>query len=222
MTAPVILVVAKAPEPGRVKTRLGADVGDQRAAALASAALLDTLDACESAFGAGRCHLALTGDLTQAVGGAVLGERLAGWRVYEQRGRGLAERLAHAHADVHQATGAPVVQVGMDTPQLTAEVLGRAAEALTGSPSVVLGPADDGGWWLLGSSSPARLRGLSSVPMSTPTTCARTRDLVLASGARLVEVPTLRDVDTAADASYVAGAAPGLRFSRLWREGESR
>ena len=63
------LVVAKAPMPGRVKTRLGADVGMAAAADLAAAALLDTLLACADAFGADRCLLSLDGDLCDAVRG---------------------------------------------------------------------------------------------------------------------------------------------------------
>ena len=93
------LVVAKAPVAGRAKTRLGAEIGMAAAADLAAAALLDTLDACRAAFGAGRCHLALTGDLA----GAARGRRdrpaaLAGWTVFEQVGDELRRRLAWPRA----------------------------------------------------------------------------------------------------------------------------
>ena len=64
------LVVAKAPEPGLVKTRLGAKIGMERAADLACASLLDTIMACTAAVGAELCHLSLAGHLDRAVGAA--------------------------------------------------------------------------------------------------------------------------------------------------------
>src|SRR5581483_11969385 len=90
-----LLVVAKAPEPGRAKTRLAAAVGDRVAAAIAAAALLDTLDAVAAAPLAARV-VALTGDLDAAVDGAEIRERLESFTVIEQRGDGFANRLANA------------------------------------------------------------------------------------------------------------------------------
>ena len=87
-----VLVVAKAPVPGMVKTRLGRDVGMTVAAELASAALLDTLEACARTFGPQRCHLALTGDLVQAVGTVPIQAMLRGWSVLEQRGESFGAR----------------------------------------------------------------------------------------------------------------------------------
>lgn len=116
MRPAVALVVAKAPVVGRVKTRLGQVVGMERAAELATAALLDTLAACAEAYGVERCHLALDGDLADARGADELLEAVSGWSVHPQRGAGFAERLVRAHRTVATATDAPVVQVGMDTP----------------------------------------------------------------------------------------------------------
>ncbi|MGA9745995.1 MAG: hypothetical protein WBQ50_00920, partial [Nocardioides sp.] len=76
---PVALIMAKAPVPGRAKTRLGARVGPEAAAALATAALADSIAACEAAFGTDRCYLALEGDLGEATGGRDLVDRLRGW-----------------------------------------------------------------------------------------------------------------------------------------------
>ena len=102
MTLPVtVLVVAKAPEPGRAKTRLAATVGDDVAANIAAAALLDTLDAVAAAPVAARV-VALTGDLNEAAGVAELRQRLASFTVIEQRGEDFADRLANAHADAGQ------------------------------------------------------------------------------------------------------------------------
>ena len=131
------LVVAKAPVPGRVKTRLGAHVGMEAAARLAAAALLDTLATCRAAFT--ECHLALEGDFADALEANALRRALEGWIVHQQRGHGLGERLARAHVDA-AGTG-PTVQVGMDTPQLTTDDLHAVAEAAS-TGDAVLGPAD--------------------------------------------------------------------------------
>jgi hypothetical protein len=207
------LVVAKAPVPGQVKTRLGAEVGMAAAAELAAAALLDTLAACRDAFGAEECLLALSGDLADAVRSEDLRAALEGWRIYAQRGDDLGQRLANAHADV--SAGTPVLQVGMDTPQLDPDVLHAAATALQDA-DAVLGPADDGGWWLLGLREPATGEALCEVPMSTPATYDLTRGALEDRGLRVATTSTMRDVDTTADAHVVAAGHQGTEFVRVW------
>ncbi len=129
----------------------------------------------------------------------------------------MAERLVHAHLDAAAFSGAPVVQVGMDTPHLDAAALVEAAGLLTDSDDAVLGPAYDGGWWLLGVGGPHLLAHLHEVPMSTAETGRLTRAALLRAGARVCEVVTMRDVDEVADAEFVADAAPGTLFARSWR-----
>lgn len=211
-----VLVVAKAPVPGRVKTRLAATVGDDAAARLAGAALLDTLAAAAAAVGPARCVLALDGSFEDpaVVGGAGLAAAADGWRVVPQGPGGLGVRLARAHADCGPG---PVVQVGMDTPQVGADDL-RAVAAALADADAVLGPAPDGGWWVLGVRDPAIARPLADVPMSTPTTGADTRAALVAAGHRVVPAAELADVDTAADAAAVAALAPATRFARAWRD----
>jgi hypothetical protein len=210
---PSLLVVAKAPEAGRVKTRLGADIGMKEAARVAAAALLDTLAAAAAAVGPGHCHLALDGDLDRAVGARELRKALSGWTTHPQRGADLGARLADAHARVP----GPVVQVGMDTPHLTAELLLEAAARLVDH-DAVLGPAEDGGWWVLGLREPVRAAALHGVRMSTSTTGADTRAALVAVGLDVATTATLRDVDEAADADAVARLAPGTRFAEAWLE----
>lgn len=207
------LVIAKAPVPGYAKTRLAASVGRIAAAEVAAAALLDTLTACRRAFGAGNCFLALTGDLSQAVRGPDIHAALRDWIVIAQRGQDFAERLANAHLDV--PAGGPVVQVGMDTPQVTAADLREVAGAME-SHDAVLGPAEDGGWWALGLRRPEGAKALRGVPMSTPTTYADTRAALIAAGLQVGAVLTLRDVDTEADAHAVAAAAADGEFGQAW------
>lgn len=205
------LVVAKAPEPGRVKTRLGAGIGMERAADIASASLLDTLMACTAAVGAEQCHLSLAGSLDRASGTAQLRSALKGWTVHPQRGDGFGARLADAHARLP----GPVVQVGMDTPQVTAELMLGAAAGLKAH-DAVLGPAEDGGWWVLALREPARASVLSSVPMSTATTYADSHAALVSCGLDVGTTATLRDVDEVDDAEAVARLAPGSRFAAAW------
>ena len=207
-----VLVVAKAPVAGRVKTRLGADLGMEAAAELAAASLLDVVDASTAALGPDRCHLALSGDLAEGVRAAELQTALAGWSVRPQVEGDLGRRLAHAHADLGDG---PVVQVGMDTPQLTAglllDVLGGLDEH-----DAVLAPATDGGWWALALRDTARAGVLDGVPMSLPTTYADTRAALEDDGLRVTGAAGLTDVDTVADAVEVAAAAPTSRFAHEW------
>lgn len=160
-----LLVVAKAPVPGRAKTRLAATVGDHVAAEIAAAALLDTLDAVVDAPVVARV-VAFTGELDDSVGAAEIRRRLTSFTVIPQRGNTFADRLANAHADA--ADGYPVLQIGMDTPQVSAELLVDCARQLCESPAV-LGFARDGGWWALGCAHRRALRVCAAFPCRSRT-----------------------------------------------------
>ena len=211
-TAVTLLVVAKAPVPGRAKTRIAAGLGDHAAAEIAASALLDTLDAAAATPVHARV-VALTGDLEAACRAAELRTRLAGFTVIEQRGDGFAQRLAHAHADAATVAGGPVFQIGMDTPQVTPELLDAGARLLLDAPAV-LGPACDGGWWALGVRSAAFAQCLRDVPMSRPDTGAATLRALRDIGVGVTLIPELRDVDTVDDIEAVrAQCAPSSRFA---------
>lgn len=208
--AVTILVVAKAPVPGLAKTRLAASIGARAAADLAAAALLDTLDAVASAP-AGHRVLAMTGDLRQACRGDEIARCSRGFAVIAQRGADFAERLANAHADAF--TGGPVLQIGMDTPQVTADLLTACSRTLAGS-DAVLGPAADGGWWVLGVSRPAMAACLRTVPMSRPDTGALTLAALRGNGIHVDLVDELADFDTVDDVDAVRrSCAPDSRFA---------
>jgi rSAM/selenodomain-associated transferase 1 len=195
-----LLVIAKAPLPGRAKTRLSPPCSPVQAAALAEAALLDTLEVV-ARTPADRKVLVFDGDGQRW--------RAPGFELISQRGNGLAERLAAAFDDVR----APALLVGMDTPQLTPEILLEGIAALS-RPGVdaVLGPAIDGGYWSVGLKRP--VRGVfDGVPMSVPRTCRSQRGRMRELGLRLREQRTMRDVDTIDDARAVAAEAPGSRFA---------
>jgi glycosyltransferase A (GT-A) superfamily protein (DUF2064 family) len=208
-----VLVVAKAPVAGLAKTRLAATIGSERAADFAAAALLDTLDAVADAPVAARV-VAMTGDLDAAARSAELRSRLSDFTVIEQRGDDFATRLSNAHADA-AAGGLPVLQMGMDTPQVTADLIADCGSTLCGT-EAVLGLALDGGWWVLGLHDPAAAECLREVPMSQPDTGAVTLAALQRTGLEVQLVQELADVDTIADVDAVRQACPpGSRFHQL-------
>lgn len=197
-----LIVLAKEPVPGRVKTRLCPPCTPETAAAVAEAALADTLAAATGA-GADRVVLALDG-------------RPGPWcppgvDVVDQGDGDLDRRLTRAWA----ATRGPAVQIGMDTPQLTAADLASAMAALL-APGVdaVLGPAADGGWWAAGLRRP-HPRAFLGVATSRPDTGDRQRRRFHELGLSVAPLPRRVDVDTWPDALAVAGAHPGTGFAAV-------
>jgi rSAM/selenodomain-associated transferase 1 len=196
------LVIAKEPVAGRVKTRLSPPFTPGQGARLAAAALEDTLHAVAAASVKHQV-LALDG-----LAGSWLPD---GFTVIPQRGDGLDERLAAAFSDAHRLNPVPTVLIGMDTPQVTPDLLQTAAAALAGH-DAVFGPATDGGFWLLGlrRPNPSLLLG---VPMSRAGTGAAQLERLTAAGLSVAMLPSLNDVDTAEDAFRVAAQVPGSRFA---------
>ena len=130
----VVIVLAKTPVPGQVKTRLCPPLSPARAADVAAAALLDTLDSALAVPGA-RVVVALTGDLTAAARAAAVRAALGSCVVVPQRGDTLGARIAAAHADTAVLLpGRPTLQIGMDTPQADSELLAAGLAALGAAP----------------------------------------------------------------------------------------
>jgi rSAM/selenodomain-associated transferase 1 len=199
MSEVALVVIAKAPVPGRAKTRLCPPCDPVEAAALAAAALADTLRAV-AATPARRRILAIDGRWSAT-----------GFELIPQQGTGLGERLGAALV----AAGGPALVVGMDTPQLTPALLAHATRRLS-APGVdaVLGPALDGGYWTIGlrAPDPAVFEG---VPMSSPRTCAVQRRRLGQLGMSVGSLPRLRDVDTIEDARVVAREHPRTEFAAV-------
>jgi rSAM/selenodomain-associated transferase 1 len=199
--APTWVVIAKAPVPGRVKTRLCPPCTPEQAADVAAAALRDTLDAVAAT--PGRHVVALDGEPPAWLPSP--------FEVVAQRGDGLDERLAAVFADAQ----GPTLIVGMDTPQLTPQLLGRVAAALDQDEvDAVLGPAEDGGYWLIGLDDPVP-EAVRGVPMSRDDTLVEQRRRLVELSLRVHETVCLRDVDHFDDALSVAAGAPRGRFARV-------
>ena len=199
-----LIVIAKAPVPGRVKTRLTPPFTPGEAAALASAALEDTLRAVLETEADHRL-LVLDGDPRP--------EWSRSFTVVPQIGGSLDHRLAVAFEDAAALDPGPALLVGMDTPQLTPELLHACLPSE--EEDAVLGPAEDGGFWGLGFRTPRAWdfgKLLVGVPMSTDHTGADQLRRLTDGGLRVRTAPTLRDVDTARDARIVADLAPSTLF----------
>jgi rSAM/selenodomain-associated transferase 1 len=159
----VLIVFAKRPEPGRVKTRLCPPFTPAQAALLYRAMLADVLDA--SAALAARRGL----DAWLAVAPAQACAELArecppAFRVVAQRGPDLAARMEWAVAEAASGGAAPILLRGSDSPALDAASLDAALDALADH-DLALCPDRDGGYGLVGLRRPAP--GLFSHPMST-------------------------------------------------------
>jgi uncharacterized protein len=199
-----IVVMAKAPVPGRVKTRLSPPWSRAQAAALAEAALVDTLDAVAAA----QCHHRVV-----ALEGAAGFWLPAGFDVVAQCPGSLGARLTGAMA----ACAPPTLLIGMDTPQVTAAMLDAAVGQLARADcDAVLGPAFDGGYWTIGLRR--RVPGVfDGVPMSTSSTFRAQRRRLEQLGLRTTILLGLRDVDEHADAVAVARDAPTSHFGSALR-----
>ncbi len=210
--AVTLLVMAKEPVPGRVKTRLTPAFTPTQAAAVAEAAIADTLAAVTRLTrlpGLGDVHAVLV--LDGAVG-PWLGVPI---EVIPQVAGPFETRLGAAF----DAVTGPALLIGMDTPQVTTALLANACHALTDvdtDTDAVFGPAADGGWWALGLRRPDG-RLLRGIPTSRPDTGARQRDRLAQAGLRVSTLPRLRDVDIPADADAVARLAPRGRFAAAVR-----
>lgn len=201
-----LVVMAKYPAAGAAKTRLAAGIGTERAWRLAQAFVLDLRDRL------GRLPSAIETWWAHWPPGAPFGQLVGSPHVFPQRGPDLGSRMFHAMERVRGGSTGPVIVIGSDTPHLPLRAVEEADALLrAGGLDVVLGPATDGGYWLLGTRQPHPAL-FEDVPWSTGEVAAVTRARARRLGLSLAEVETATDVDDpgglAALAAYVA-AHPG-------------
>ena len=192
-----ITIIAKAPIPGRVKSRLCPPCSPEQAAEIAVAALADTFEALDTV------RDRVNGDLVDRfllLDGEPQAWMPSRYAPVRQRGDGLGERLRNGFADL----GAGAV-VGMDTPHV-AQLLDRALDGLAAGTNV-LGLAEDGGYWMIGLCGGA-LDALDDVfrniPMSTPNTGEAQLERLRELGHPVELLPLARDLDTFDDLRAVA------------------
>ncbi|TFC96786.1 MULTISPECIES: DUF2064 domain-containing protein [Cryobacterium] len=199
-----LVVIAKECLPGRVKTRLHPALTYEQAAELAAASLDDTL-AVALALPANRRILAFDGVIPPPAA--------ADFEIVPQISGTLDERLSA----IFDSLSDSVLLIGMDTPQLTADLLDPVFTEWDDSTDAWFGAAHDGGFWALalGKPTPGLQRGhlIRGVPMSRPDTGDRQLARLRNAGLRVRHLPLLTDVDTIEDADAVARVAPHSRFA---------
>lgn len=143
-----LLVFAKVPRPGHVKTRLTPLLTPAEAARLYTAFLRDALRQYERLDAAVRLYVA-----PPLPEGGLVGVP-DGISVHEQVGKGLGERMKNAFREGFEAGDEQLIVVGTDHPTLPSAFLDRGFEALSGASSISIGPSVDGGFYLLGMNDP--------------------------------------------------------------------
>lgn len=186
-----LLIVAKAPEPGRTKTRLVPPLTPEQAASLYQSFLLDTL--CL----AGELAWERTSLVAPAGATAALSRLLpAGMTVLEQRGVGLGDALPHAFATHFAQSFNRVVLIGSDSPTLPAAFIDAASQALDRA-DLSIGPTLDGGYYLIGMRA-LHLGVFRDISWSTSSVFAETLERAHALRLNVCTLPTWYDVDDAA------------------------
>jgi rSAM/selenodomain-associated transferase 1 len=198
-----IVVFAKAPRAGSVKTRMSPPLLPEDAAALYGCLLDDALELTA------RTAAILGLEPVLAVHPPSALVELAGrappdFRVLPQRGLDLGQRMTHAVAQAAAAGALPVLLRGSDSPTLDEKTLAEALRALA-TTDVVLCPDRDGGYNLVGLRCPAR--NLFSHPMSTTTVLADTLERARGAGLSTQVLPSRFDLDTIEDLRWLEQAS---------------
>lgn len=197
-------IFAKPPVAGLVKTRLAASIGDEAALSVYRDLLLRTLRVAAVARRVG-----IVGEVEVWVAPEAPPGALASWgaqhgfTLHIQRGSDLGARMAHA-ATTSLQQRQPAIIIGTDAPELDLDDLSRAAAAMQ-SHDAVIGPAEDGGYVLIGVARALPI--FEDIPWSTAQVLERTRERLRACGARWTELRRSWDVDTAEDYARLLAAS---------------
>jgi len=198
--AEIVVILAKEPRPGVVKTRLQSRFTPDEAAQLAAAAVRDTQRAVRGSR-IPRRILCWDGDPSGFADG---------FEVLPQRAGSLNDRLAGAFVDIDRHGSARALLIGMDTPQISSALLDADWEDC----DAVLGLSEDGGFWAIGLRVPDPATVFAGIEMSTARTGSAQLARMLSLGRSVKLLPPLRDIDEPADAAYVADRFPSLEFSK--------
>lgn len=214
---PSVLVMAKAPRPGTVKTRLHPLLSPLRCAVLQAELIRHTL-----ALVTGRGLRTYLAYAPGEGGESMCDVAPPGVRLMAQRGSGLGQRLTSAVVDAFADGAGPLLVIGTDAPTLTGDHLSAAFTGLEGH-DVVLGPALDGGYYLIGMSRPhTRLFGLDAALWSTDQVLAATRVLAAEDALSVELLRPLRDLDTPEDAAaLLADPVMPARIAALLQPAET-
>ena len=189
-----LCIMAKAPEAGQVKTRLSPPLSPDDAAELYRCFLLDKIAQARVVAGAERVLA-----YAPAHAAAVFEALAPGFALLAQRGDDLTARLVSVCDDLFRSGLDAVIMIDSDTPTLPTERLQRAVALMRDSgPDLVLGPSEDGGYYLIGLRRP-RPELFEDMPWSTPAVLEETLRRARALGLSSITLEAWYDVDTAAD-----------------------
>lgn len=210
MRTVALAIACKTPAPGKSKTRLSPPLRPEECAAISACFIRDLAQTIDTVTADGDA----TGYALYTPAGTEVELRRLLPRRFElalQCDGGFGERLLQGARDILAAGHAGVVLINSDSPTLPREILRAAVDAVLSGDNVVLSPADDGGYTLIGLSRPhARL--FEDIPWSTDAVFRLTLERAKEIGLPVVTVPTWYDVDDAASLSVLenefAGIAP--------------
>ncbi len=209
-----LVLFAKAPVAGRVKTRLAEERGERDAVILYSAFLRDTVTACgkwqsQSVAVDPNRRFVLYVDPDENDPIFAEAARLSGARFVTQPAGDLGTKLRHVFEAEFARGARAVCALGSDSPTVTSHQLDHAFRALAWE-RVVIGPTFDGGYWLIGAQRPAPDL-FSDIPWSTPSVVNRTLASLKAQGVTPHLLPFWYDIDEARDLETLVWHVRNLR-----------
>lgn len=211
-----LIVFAREPLPGKVKTRLGREVGDRAAAEIYGAMLADVLERATSLLPEVRPLVFWSlesGEIPSCPAFRHL-------EAFEQRGATLGQRMADAFERAFESGSEVCCIIGSDSPDLPAGYVLRAFELLEqGEADAVFGPAEDGGYYLLGLRQTCH--GIfEDIPWGTPLVLETNLERARGLGLRTALLPAWYDIDTLDDLLRLTRSAPAN--ARRTREAAGR
>ncbi|MEM1095460.1 MAG: TIGR04282 family arsenosugar biosynthesis glycosyltransferase [Bacteroidota bacterium] len=210
MTDAALLVFAKVPHPGRVKTRLTSAYAPEAAAQLYEAMLRDALDQYAGLGVAVRLHFPQP---VATVPPSYADER---WSLHEQRGAGLGPRMLHAVLEAFAAGFRRVMLIGTDHPTLPSSFIEQGYGLLRQPKQIVIGPSEDGGYYALGMNE-AYPQLFAGMAYSHADVFAQTLERALATPAEVAVLPAWYDVDTPAEVERLNADLQTLSATKLPR-----
>ena len=203
-----LLVFARLPEEGAVKTRLAASIGSERALSVYQAMLTDLLQNIGRSDE--QTEIEILWAPTAAATGAALRQAFGGFSVAMQTGSDLGDRLSMAFSErffFHHTR--KIVAIGVDDPTLSRGLIDHAF-ALLDSCEWVVGPADDGGYYLIGCRAAAfSPKIFTDIEWSTDQVLATTLARIQDSQQTVARLPTRFDIDREEDLRQLSALAPG-------------
>jgi hypothetical protein len=213
-----LLIFARVPELGRVKTRLARDLGDEKTLAVYEAMLRDLLVSIGPSDDETEVEILWTG--TSEVDGATLRRYFDGLSLSQQAGQTLGDRLAVAFTErIAFYHAEKIIAIGIDDPSLSREVV-RCAFRLLDSCEWAIGPASDGGYYLIGCRAGAFTAEIfDDIAWGSDSVLATTVSRIRALGASMANLPLRNDIDRVDDLrAYSAVVTPGAHMGNVLRE----